>query len=136
MVFPKVLSVWLCIEFVPAAKTPGATPTLELSDHAKLVLATLEVKTMAWLPEPEQSESVKGELLTSGVGFTVTTNVSGVPAQLFKVGVTTTEEVAGFGPGFAGAGTAGMGPVPEDIPNVLLLATQLKLAPGGFEAKA
>jgi hypothetical protein len=124
------------MESVPAAKAPEATPTFELSDHVKLVLATLEVKTMAWLPEPEQSESVKGELLTSGVGFTVTTNVSGVPAQLFKVGVTMMFETMAAGPAFAGAGTAGMGPVPEDIPNVLLLATQLKLAPGGFEAKA
>jgi hypothetical protein len=69
------------------AEVPVSNPELVETVQLKVVPATLLVKAIPVVP-PEQNVCEAGVAVTTGFGFTVTTTVTGVPAQPAAVGVT------------------------------------------------
>ena len=80
---PVVEIVCTGMVLVPLAVKPD-TPVEALAVHAKVAPATLEVRVTSVVLPPEQMVCVNGELLTVGVGLTVTVTFW-VPEHPFAV---------------------------------------------------
>jgi len=66
---------------VPLAGIPVTVPVLFLV-QLKTVLATLPVRAMTVIPEPEQIVCAAGVATAFGTGFTTTVAVMGAPMQV------------------------------------------------------
>ena len=71
---------------VPLAVKPD-TPAVAVAVHAKVAPATLDVNVTNEVLPPEQIVWVNGELVTVGVGLTITVAVIAAPTQVLAVGV-------------------------------------------------
>lgn len=90
----ELVRVWTIIESVP--KLPPVTPFWNTVQE-KLVPGTVLVKAIEVL-SPEQNVADVGVAVATGVGFTVTVTVIGLPVQPFAVDATKYVTVPGTGP--------------------------------------
>ena len=69
------------------ADVPVTVPLAVAAVHAKDAPVGVDVNAM-FVAVPLQTDADAGVAVAVGVGFTVTATVTGVPGQLFNVGVT------------------------------------------------
>jgi len=114
---------------VPEAEFAPEMPAPFVPDQLKVVPDVVLLKVTA-AAEPEQMVDVKGDAVTSGVGFTVMITVTGLPGQLLAVGMIEYVTVPAEVPDADNACTM-LDPDPAVAPVAPLCVTvQLKVVPG------
>ena len=86
MVTPLPLKV-CAIDVPEPADEPVTVPLAVAAVHANVAPVGVEVNAIL-VAEPLQVDAEVGVAVAAGFGFTVTATVTGVPGQLFNVGVT------------------------------------------------